>query len=140
MNVVVVGSREWTGEKAHEVIQKVLSDLRNKYSDLMVITSSTDKGVGRIVQGICLKDKTSYSLTDYNVRVYASISRVKLAQYYNARNATLLEIGEEFHVFVDQSRKGWFEDLVERVNALERRRPLYLYHPINLDEGTKKVE
>jgi hypothetical protein len=45
---------------------------------------------------------------DIHVRVFAQLPRTKLAQVFFARNAALVELGEEFHVFVDKSRKGAF--------------------------------
>jgi hypothetical protein len=133
MNVVVVGSREWSGEQATNQVNELLAMLKQKYSGLVVVTSSTDKGVGRIVRDRCLKDKTSFQFVDIHVRVFAQLPRTKLAQVFFARNAALDEIGEEFHVFVDTSRKGAFEDLIEKVKStddrLGQRRPLFEYLP-----------
>ena len=49
MYVVVVGSREWSGEQATNQVNELLAMLKQKYSGIVLVTSSTDKGVGRIV-------------------------------------------------------------------------------------------
>ena len=48
MGVVVVGSREWSGAQAASQVHEVLDELRKKYSRLVIVTSSTDKGVRQI--------------------------------------------------------------------------------------------
>lgn len=129
MFVVVVGSREWRGEAPEGQVNGLLDELKQRYAGLVVVTSSTDKGVGSIVRERCLKDKTSFQLVDIHVRVFAQLPRAKLAQVFFARNAALAELGEEFHVFVDESRKGAFEDLIEKLGAENQVRPLHIHLP-----------
>jgi len=128
MYVVVVGSREWQGQQAEQQVNGLLDEISDKYSGAVIVTSSTDKGVGSIVRTRCLKDKERFQLVDIHVRVFAQLPRAKLAQVFFARNAALAELGEEFHVFVDPNRKGAFEDLIEKLQAAEQQRPLY-EHP-----------
>jgi hypothetical protein len=49
---------------------------------------------------------SAFQFVDIHVRVVAQLPRTKLAQVFFARNAALAELGEEFHVFVDKSRKA----------------------------------
>jgi hypothetical protein len=104
--VAVVESREWTGEKAVSQVNELLSQLKEKHSGLVVVTSSTDKGVGAMVRERCLREKTSFEFIDIHMRVFAHLPRTKLAQVFAARKAALDELGEEFHLFVDKNRKG----------------------------------
>src|ERR1700733_11519417 len=129
MYVVVVGSREWMGNWAAEQVNKVLEGLRTKYSGLLIVSSSCDKGVGMHVKGKCLKDKTAFQFVEIHARIFADIPRAKLAQIHQARNAALVELGEEFHVFVDADRRGTFEDLIERVERAGRKEVLRIYLP-----------
>jgi hypothetical protein len=76
-------------------------ELRKKYSRLVIVTTSTDKGVGGYVRDYCLKHKTSFQLIDLNWKVYASLPSKKLAQVYDWKIPALAVAGEEFHVFVD---------------------------------------
>ena len=125
MYVVVVGSREWQGEQADAQVNQLLNEISEKYSGAVIVTSSTDRGVGSIVQKRCLKDRERFQLVDIQIRVFAQLPRAKLAQVFFARNAALVEIGEEFHVFVDGNRKGAFEDLIEKLHAAEQQHPLF---------------
>ena len=129
MYVVIVGSREWRGEKAEQQVNSLLDELRLKYSGMVVVTSSTDKGVGLMIRERCMRDKNSFQLVDMHIQVFARLPRTKLAQVFFARNAALAELGEEFHVFVDHSRKGAFEDLIEKLESAEQKRPLFTYLP-----------
>lgn len=129
MFVVVVGSREWRQGAAERQVFALLDHLKEKYSGMVVVTSSSDKGVGNMVRDYCLRDKTTFQLIDMNMRVFASLPRLKLAQAYAARSEALFALGEEFHVFVDENRKGAFEDLIERVQRAELVRPLYVHGP-----------
>jgi len=120
MYVVVVGSREWAGDWAHLQVTQLLEELRQKYSGLVVISSSCDQGVGYIVKQYCLKDRVTFQLIEFYAKVFAKLPRSKLAQVFYARNRALAAIGEEFHIFVDESRRGAMEDLVDVVKAENR--------------------
>lgn len=139
MFVVVVGSREWRAETGEKQVFALLDDLRQRYSGMVVVTSSSDKGVGNMVKDYCLRDKTTFQLIDMNIRVFASLPRLKLAQAYAARNEALVNLGEEFHVFVDANRKGAFEDLIEKVTRAELVRPLYVHEPDWAKIAEKKI-
>jgi hypothetical protein len=129
MYVVVVGSRIWNGTWAEVQVGKVLDDLRAKYSGLLIVSSSCDKGVGSHVKSKCLKDKTLFQFIEFHARIFADVPRAKMAQVHQARNAALVELGEEFHVFVDPDRRGTFEDLIERVERAGRKEVLRVYLP-----------
>jgi hypothetical protein len=64
MCVVVVGGREWTGEKGLSQIHELLDGLKEKYSGMIVVTNSTDKGVGKFVRERCLGDEISFLFVD----------------------------------------------------------------------------
>ena len=130
MYVVVVGSRGWQGQAAEQQVNAVLDSLRAKYSGMIVVSSSTDKGVGAIVKERCMNDKGLFQLVDLNVRIFGSLSHSKLVQIFDARNAALAALGEEFHVFVESNRRGAFEDLIEKLEGMEgadKKSPLYKY-------------
>ena len=75
MYVVVVGAGNRLVRKRISQVNELLSQLKEKYSGLVVVTSSTDKGVGTIV-----RDKTSFQFVDAHVRVFAQLPRTKLAK------------------------------------------------------------
>jgi|SRR5882724_1994351 len=129
MYVVVVGSRKWQGPAAEKQIHEVMDALYKKYSGLIVVSSSCDQGAGNIIKTRCLKDKNMFQLVEYQVRLFLEAPRAKLAQIHRARNASLAEIGEAFHVFVDEDRRGTFEDLVERVELLGRSEVIHIHLP-----------
>jgi len=130
MYVVVVGSREWQGPEAEQQVNQLLDELRQKYSGLVIVTSSSDKGIGSIVRARCLRDKKMFQLVDIHVRVFAQLPRTKLAQVFFARNSALAELGEEFHIYLDPTRKGTFEDLIEKLEGAQQKRPIYKHLPI----------
>jgi hypothetical protein len=129
MFVVVVGSREWRGIEATQRVNELLDGLRERYAGMVVLTSSTDKGVGTMVRDRCLHDRHSFQMTDINLRIFAQLPRGKLIQLFRARNKALQEAGEEFHFFVDSNRKGAFEDLIEDLRTASEPRPYWLHFP-----------
>jgi len=129
MYVVVVGSRKWQGKEAESQINAVLDSLYKKYSGLIIVSSSCDQGAGCIVKSRCLKDKNKFQLIEYQVRLFMDAPRSKLAQVHKARNASLAELGETFHVFVDEDRRGTFEDLIERVEREGRGEMVHAHLP-----------
>lgn len=129
MFVVVVGSRDWNNEPAVEQVRKLLYELREKYPGLVLVTSSTDKGVGKIVRDVCMESKSQFELCDLHMKVHAQLNRPKLAQVFYARNAALAELGEEYHIFVDKNRRGSFEDLVDKLEKSSSPKPLFLHLP-----------
>jgi len=137
MFVVIVGSREWKSEQSKMQVHKILEELRKKYSGMVIVSSSCDMGVGAIVKEQCLKDKKTFQFIDIHMRVFADLPRTKLSQAFYARNAALAELGEEFHVCVDKDRRGAFEDLIERLERMEMKRPLMIHLP---EEGANGLE
>ena len=137
MYVVLVGSRNWESKEEDMQVNRILDELYQKYGsgELVIVSSSCDKGVGVAVKSRCLKDKDKFQLIDFHCRVFAKLPRNKLAQVFMARNKALLALGEEFHICVDSDRRGAFEDLIE---TLERAKadvgysnnlgPHYIHH------------
>ena len=137
MYVVVVGSRKWTNADAEKQVNQLLDELKNKYSGLIVVSSSCDQGVGSVVKTRCLRDKTTFQLIEYQVRLFVDLPRTKQAQVHAARNRSLQAIGEEFHVFVDPDRRGTFEDLIESVVREGRGDRVHTHLPQKLEEGAE---
>ena len=129
MYVVVVGSRKWQGKEAGSQINTVLDALYQKYSGLIIVSSSCDQGAGCVIKSRCLKDKRMFQMVEYQVRLFGHMPKSKLAQTHKARNAALAELGEIFHVFVDEDRRGTFEDLIERVQREGRGEMVHTHLP-----------
>jgi len=126
MFVVIVGSRLWQGQKAEERVNAVLDAVKEKYgSSLVVVTSSTDKGAGKIIRERCMKDRQQFQFIDLPVRAYCNLAPMKLQQVFAARDRALADIAEESHVFIDKDRRGAFEDFAKR--QLEMKRPVSLH-------------
>src|ERR1039458_4214766 len=108
---------------------ELVDSLSHKYADLLIVSGGCDGGMGRFVRERCIKGKRDVGFVEYAVYPWASMSSVRLAQVYIAKNATLLEVGEEFHVFVSAGREhGHIQDLVERVRSAKHQPPSRIYN------------
>ena len=123
MKVVIVGARKRSEREDEPIVNKLMDDLLNRYPSLTIVATSCDRGVGKILKNRCLplgtkNPKAQFKFVEITIRVYSAeeLTKAELAETFSARNAMLQEIGEEFHVFVEEEPRGNMLDLIERVN------------------------
>ena len=128
MFAVIVGDMSLDRPEHRQRVFDLIDSLQRKYADLVVVSAGCDRGIGRFVRERCIKGKRDVGFVEYAVYPWASMSSVRLAQVYIAKNATLLEVGEEFHVFTVAGREhGHIQDLIERVKSAKHQPPLTIY-------------
>lgn len=137
MNVVVVGA--WTRSEAvdYDLVHKLLDSLKERYPSLLIITTGCDRGIGKIVKNKCMPaakgGPTNFDFMEIACRIYGELGKMRKAQLWTARNAMLLEAGEEFHLLMGRGGSGasQMDDLLRRVQ--EAGRP---YSTYQVDEKT----
>lgn len=130
MFVVVIGARERDCSADKENVPKLLDQLREKYPRLVVVSTGCDKGVGLLVKSYCLKpeNKNRIQFVEVSMRTYGELVRTQTAQLYLARNATLVELGEEFHIFDVAEKRSSVKDLIQRLQ--KTRLPFHLWDDV----------
>lgn len=134
MNVVIVGARRRSEAEDEPLVYKILGEAIDKYPQLKVISTSCDRGVGKIIKNKCLplgekNPKPFFRFIEVTVRIYLldgeELTKSEFASIFIARNATLVELGDEFHLLVDGEPKGMMADLLQRVK--QRGAPYAVY-------------
>lgn len=137
MKVVIVGARKRSEAEDEPLVNKLVDGLIKKYPMLRVVSASCDRGVGKIVKSKCLPDNmgpkppAQFNFIEIHVRPYlvdSEFTAAEFADIFTARNAMLAEIGEEFHLFVEEDGpRGMMLDLYNRVKS--RNAPCAIYKP-----------
>lgn len=162
MLIVLVGARDrssvkkqYTGEeeefeelKPEEIatIQKADKDFIRtilvKMKDrigmrLCVVSYGCDDGVGLIVRDLCEELKIKFAEANWYFH-RKDRSKIDYTKFYIARNASVMEIGDMFYLFVNKRRNSTVEDLLKRILEIKQfkgeDRPYVLY-----DEGCKVI-
>lgn len=151
MNVCIVGARRRSESQDEKLVNDLIDQLLIKYPQLKVISTSCDRGVGKIVKSKCLPEdpeaqqeqpverskrephkpvKAKFDFVEISVRTYLAgpeLTKSEFASLFIARNATLNELGDEFHLFTEQEPRGMMADLLQRVR--QRGAPCAVYRP-----------
>lgn len=132
MIVVIVGARDRKEKDDFEIVNGLLDSLKAQYPQLLVVTTGCDRGVGKIIRNRLLPASPDAApeieFIEYSVRIYPmnDLAKSKMANIHISKNATFLELGEEFHIFEDSRGRGPMEDLRERCEKLGRPYARYL--------------
>ena len=121
MKVVIVGARLRSEPGDQELVSNLIDELRNMYGrQLFLITSGSDRGVGKVVRNKCLPDgnaKPVINFCDITYRVYADdLPKAVFAQLFITSHYALVEAGEEFHLFMDKDTRGHMTHLLQLIN------------------------
>ena len=133
MRVVVLGGRDRREKEDFKLVNQLLDELKKEYSQLLIITAGCDRGVGKIINNRLMpKDKggqPEINYVEYSMRptVHRDLPKHEMSCLFIARNATLVELGDEFHLFVEQRQMGIIEDLRQR--CLIAGKPHAVYRP-----------
>lgn len=137
MRVVIVGSRNRNESVDTPLVYKIIDKSKEKYSQLIVVVTSCDKGVGRIVKTrnmklqmedpIKNKGKYEFPMVELQMRHYLEqeLPRIEFTSHWNALNAAAFEMGDAFHLLIEDYPKGAMGDLLKRIK--EAGRPYALY-------------
>lgn len=132
MDVVIVGARERSESKDFGLVNSLIDELKKVYSDLFIITTGTDRGVGKIIKNrLMAKDPSAppeVPFLEIAYKIFAQ-NRTKafFAKKYETRNRALLAVGEEFHILLDEDSHSVMQYLADDVK--DAGLPMSLYHP-----------
>src|SRR5271157_1372888 len=150
MKVVIVGPRDRKEKLYRRLVNEIVDDCINRYSKLLIITKSCDQGVGKIIRGRCLREyeiagQTNYKYNDPEFDMVEISLRHHLIQElpqsefqanFDSLNSALVEIGDEFHLIMEDIPIGTMFDLLKRVQSAGR--PHVTYKPDELKSGPKQ--
>jgi hypothetical protein len=143
VRVVITGARNRNEMKDTALVNAIIDDCKERISNLIIVVASCDKGVGRIVRSRNLdkhlKNTFEFDMIELQMRHFLQqeLPRPEFTQHWNALNAVLLELGDEFHLLTEEFPKGAVYDLLRRVK--EAHRPYAVYKPSE-NTGPKKCE
>lgn len=133
MNVVIVGARLRSEQEDSKLVNDLVDGLHKMYSDLFIVTTACDRGVGKIIKNRLTMPPHSLSkpelhFLEIQYKIYAE-DRPKAfyAKTYITRNYALRAIGEEFHLFMDGEQRGHMQHLLDLIQ--EEKLPYSLYQP-----------
>jgi hypothetical protein len=114
-------------------VNQLIDTLAAKYPSLTLVTRGVDKGVGKLVQNRCRPKIRGGKVGEFpyieeQVKVWAEhLTQAEMAAVWEASNAFLVSIGEEFHLFCDKALTGVMHGLFIRVKNAGI--PYSLYYP-----------
>ena len=135
MFVVVVGELGRDTEEDNEQVLDLLEELKSQYSDLTIVSAASKHGIGAFVKNRCMQNKENpeFGFVEVNINVWTRMDKANLAKVFMCRNPSLVEIGEEFHIFTSGKVVGHIPDLICKVK--EKGLPLIIHEK----DGTRKL-
>lgn len=117
MFVVIVGDIDRDSIEDKNQVLSLIERLKNTYSDLIIISAACEKGIGKFVIDRCVQDKNNIDVgfVEYQVKPWIRLSAARLAHVYISRNPSLIEVGEEFHIYSSGKKQGYIADLISRL-------------------------
>jgi len=126
--IVIVGSRHrgWkdnvsvryqTGsEEDRKFVTELLKDRRLACPDgILILSIGCDAGFGHMVRAIA--QELGIPFVEYFAKFSGTIDKLQYEYIHLGRHAALADTGQEFHVFITQSRFSNIEDLVVRLQT-----------------------
>ena len=120
MRVVIIGGRERREGEDYKLVNDLLDSLKQQYPVLLIVTAGCDRGVGKIINNRLMPKikggPPEVNYVEYSMRptVNRDLPKHEMSCLFIARNASLIELGDEFHLFVEQRQMGVIEDLRQR--------------------------
>lgn len=122
MKVVIIGSRTRDQQKDEPLVNCIIDNCLERFSKVLIVTKSCDKGVGKIIYDRCkLPTKEGnlpeFDMIEVNLRhiLQHELPRPEFLGHFNALNAALEVLGDEFHILTDDYPTGAMSDMVERI-------------------------
>lgn len=140
MRIVLVGPRDKEELIYVKLVNDIVDACKERYSKVIIITRSCDQGVGKIIRGKCLDKhfkKPSFDMIEVSLRHYLmqELPQSEFQSNFDALNNTLLALGDEFHLIVEEPVRGSMATLLDSVQSA--RLPYVTYGPAELKNGAK---
>ena len=145
MRVVIVGARTRNETTDTGLVNQIIDTIKEKYSTLIVVVSSCDRGVGRIIRSRNLTYKETngsyeFDLMEIDIKHYLNMElpRTEFTSHWNALNSLLIELGDEFHILTEDIPRGSISNLLTKVKENGRR--YATYKPSEVNGGIKECK
>ena len=140
MRVVLVGPRDKEELIYVKLVNDIIDDCKQRYPKVIIITRSCDQGVGKIIRGKCLDKhfkKPSFDMIEVSLRHYLiqELPQSEFQSNFDALNNTLIALGDEFHLIVEEPVRGSMATLLDSVQKAGL--PYVTYGPTELKDGAK---
>lgn len=140
MKIVVAGPRDRRERMYQKLVNEIIESCKERYSKLLIITKSCDQGVGKIIRGICLDEDSRhprFDMAEVSIRHHLTqeLTQSEFISNFDSLNSTLVELGDEFHLIMDDIPKGSMYNLLKRVIEIDA--PYAMYLQEELDNGVK---
>lgn len=118
MNCVIAGARERLIEQDRDEVENLIRKLNQLYRGrLQVISVGCDKGIGKYAREFCLKNEIIF--VECRMKLEGKdIPRSFFVHTFLARNAVMLELGDEFYIFKGAYDSGIVEAVIPK--AIEK--------------------
>ena len=114
MNVAILGARErpWTEEDRVQV-ESIITDLYNDHgARLVVVSVGCDEGVGKHAMEFC--NQAHVKFAEARIKFQGvEFPRQFFAQIFKARNLSLLNVCDMFHIFCGPNPRGLIQEVIE---------------------------
>lgn len=144
MKVVIIGARLGRDDAADKIlVNQIIDACREKYSKLLIITKSGDKGVGKFILDRCRESKDNgnqdFDMIELSLRhiLRHELPKQEFLGHFNTLNAALLELGDEFHLLTEEYPTGAMLDMIDRVKRFGV--PYAVYKPSEVVHGPKEL-
>lgn len=135
--IVIAGSRHRGWEEGvpavlqagspfdNEMISEMLKEFKKRYAEgFVVLTLGCDAGFGKMVKRCC--DEAKVGMVESIAQFNGHLTKAYFELLHLGRHAFLLDMGQEFHIFVTKHRTSNIEDLVGRLR-MNRVLPYFIY-------------
>jgi hypothetical protein len=113
VNIVIVGARERPeNDKDKQDVEALIRNLTKTFGRrLNIISVGCDKGVGRFAREFCMANDVIF--VENRMKLEGKeIPRTFFVHVFQARNAAMLELGDEFYVFKGPNENGIIEGII----------------------------
>lgn len=130
MNCVIAGARERIDDKDKSIVEKLIAELVRRYGPRRtnIISVGCDKGVGKFARDFCMEKKIIF--VECRMKLEGEdIPRSFFKHVFQARNDSLLVLGDEFYIFKGPYESGIIEAMIKpaRQKVTEKRVIVYEY-------------
>lgn len=148
--VVIVGARHrgWNPKRSYATqvasqadelfVRNMLDNFRKTYGEFAIISIGCDITFGKMVQSTC--EDAGVPFIEVRIKRTKHVPKAIYEILHIARHGALMELGEEFHVFVTNKRISNVEDLVQRLELNPRERRLYRIYDEDLEVISTNAE
>src|SRR5260221_11023846 len=107
MRIAIIGARSRTSMSDTQLVNSIVDSCQEKYSNLIVIVSSCDKGVGKVIKSRNVNPHASgsyqFDMIELQMKHYLQheLPQAEFTGHWIALNSTIVELGDVFHLLIE---------------------------------------